>query len=409
MPRYVLPVACLLALPLPIPLRAAQPADPHGGLAALVGVLAASDNAELQRDVLRGMCEALQGRRHLTAPAGWAAVRHKLAASPDAEVRERALLLSVLFGDPEALASLRQTVTDPAAGEAARQTALQTLVEAGAPDLLPLLRDLLTDRVLRGPALRGLAAYNDPDTPALILRHYASFTDAEKADAVTTLASRPAYALALLDAMERGAVPRHDLSAFTARQLLHLKDQQLTDKLTRVWGVIRPPAQDKAAVLSRYLALVPPDALKKADRTHGRQVFARTCATCHTLFGEGGKIGPDLTGAQRANPDYVLSKVLDPSAAVSRDYQVTVIMTAGGRTLNGIIKEEDEKTVTLQTQNEVVRVPKADIEERQRSPLSMMPEGQLTQMSDADVRDLTAYLAGPGQVPLPSPPAPARR
>jgi putative heme-binding domain-containing protein len=408
MPRYVLPVVCLMVLPLVVPLRAGEPTKPPSRLMPLVRVLAASDSVDLQRDVLRGMCEALRGRRQLAAPSGWAAVKHKLADSPDAEVRERALLLSVTFGDAEALASLRRTVADAAAGGAARRNALQTLVEAGAPDLLSLLRGLLDDRVLCGPALRALAGYNDPDIPGLILRGYGSFTDAEKADAVATLASRPAYALALLDAMERGEVPRRDLSAFTARQLLGLKDKQVSDRLTRVWGVIRPPAQDKAAALSRYLSLVPPDALKKADRAHGRQVFARTCATCHTLFGEGGKIGPDLTGAQRTNPEYVLSKILDPSAVVSRDYQVTVITTTIGRTLNGIIKEEDEKTITLQTQNEVVRVPKADVEERQRSPLSMMPEGQLTQMSDADVRDLMAYLAGPGQAPLPPGPGPAK-
>jgi putative heme-binding domain-containing protein len=152
--------------------------------------------------------------------------------------------------------------------------------------------------------------------------------------------------------------------------------------------------------MARYLALVPPDALKKADRSHGRQVFAKTCANCHTVFGEGGKIGPDLTGSQRVNPEYVLSKVLDPNAVVSKDYQVTVITTTMGRTVSGLVKAEDDKTVTLQTPNEVVRVPKADIEERQRPPVSLMPEGQLAPMTDAEVRDLIAYLGGRDQVPL---------
>jgi putative membrane-bound dehydrogenase-like protein len=379
--------------------------DDDRGLGLLVGVLRrgrADPDA-----VLDGMWQALQGRR-LAAPEGWAAVTSRFTGTRDARLRQKALLLSVVFGDRDAVASLRRTAADAHAEAGARQTALQTLVEAHAPDLLPLLRDLLDDPAMRGPALRALAAHNDPGIPALVLRHYASFTEAEKADAVATLASRPAYALALLDAMERGDVPRRDLSAFTARQLQGLKDKQVADRLAHVWGVIRAPAQDKTAVLSRYLSMVPPDALKKADRGHGRQVFTRTCATCHTVFGEGGKIGPDLTGAQRTNPEYVLSKVLDPSAVVSRDYQVTMITTAAGRTLNGIIKEEDDKTVTLQTQNEVVRIAKADIEERQRSLLSMMPEGQLAQMSDADVRDLMAYLAGADQVALPAAPAPSK-
>ena len=108
--------------------------------------------------------------------------------------------------------------------------------------------------------------------------------------------------MALLDAMERGDVPTRDLSAFTARQLLGLNDKNLSDKLTKVWGVIRPPSADKTKLLAHYLSLTPPDALKKADRSHGRAIFARTCAKCHTLFDDGGKIGPDLTGSQRVNP-----------------------------------------------------------------------------------------------------------
>jgi putative heme-binding domain-containing protein len=307
----------------------------------------------------------------------------------------------VLFGDRDAIAALRKTAADPQADEAARRTALQTLTATQAPELPALLRELITDPTMRGPALRALAAVGDPGTPALILKHYPSFTDAEKADAVATLASRPAYALALLDAMERGDVPRRDLSAFTVRQLLALKDPRLTERITRVWGSIRPTSQDKTALMARYLGLVPPDALKKADRSHGRLVFSRTCASCHTLFGEGGKIGPDLTGGQRNNPEFVFSKVLDPSAVVARDYQVTVVMTTNGRTLTGIVKQETDKTLTLQTPNELVTLAKADIEERQRSPQSLMPEGQLVPLSDADVRDLFAYLAGDGQVPFP--------
>ena len=160
---------------------------------------------------------------------------------------------------------------------------MQTLIEKRPSDLLPLLRSLLTDRAVRGPALRGLASYSDPATPALILEHYASLTDAEKADAVATLASRPAYALALLDAMEKGRVPRRDMSAFTVRQLLVFNDKKLTDRLTAVWGSIRPPSAEKATLLTKYKAMVPADALKKADRKHGRLLFARPAPPV-TLF-----------------------------------------------------------------------------------------------------------------------------
>jgi putative heme-binding domain-containing protein len=383
---------------------AAEGRDTARGLAPLVRVLAAADDVAVQRDVLRGMCEALQGRRAVAAPEGWAAAYRKLASSPNREVREKALVLGLLFGDPQALAALRRTVADTRADAAARRAALQALVEKRVPDVPELLRDLLAEPAMRGPALRALAAYDDSGTPALVLRHYAGLSEAEKADAVATLASRPAYALALLDAMERGQVPRRDLSPFVARQLLNFHDQRLGERLTKVWGAIRPPSKEKAALLARYKGLATPAALKKADRKHGRAVFARTCATCHTLFNEGANIGPDLTGSQRANPEYVLAKVLDPNAVVPHDYQVTFVTTTSGRVVAGIVKAETDKVLTLQTQNEVVRLPKSAVEERRRSSLSMMPEGLLAQLKDAEVRDLLAYLAGPGQVALPTPP-----
>jgi putative membrane-bound dehydrogenase-like protein len=377
-------------------------------LAPLVRLLAASADGEVQRDMLRGMLEALQGRRDVYAPQGWSAAYTKLAASKDAEVREKALVLSVLFGDPQALAALRKTAADPKADTAARRRALETLVEKRANGMLPLLGELLADRAMRGPALRGLAEFNDPETPTRILGRYASFSDADKADAVATLASRPAYARALLEAMAKGRVPRRDLSPFIARQILGLKDKEITARLNQVWGSIRATAKDRSALLARYKALVTPAALKKADRSHGRLLFDRTCASCHLLFDAGGKIGPELTGSQRTNPEYILTKVLDPNAVVPSDYQVTRVTTTGGRVITGIIKEETEKTIAVQTPTEIVRLPKGDIDERTRLAVSLMPEGQLTPLSDTEIRDLIAYLAGAGQVPLPKQPKASR-
>jgi putative membrane-bound dehydrogenase-like protein len=367
-------------------------------------LLVACNDAAVQLDVLRGMHEALQGRRSVAAPAGWSEVYRKLAGDTNAEIREKVLQLSVLFDDPQALAILRQTAEDPKADAAARRNALQTLVEKRTPDLPPLLQRLLGDGAVRGTALRGLASYSDPQTPSCVLEHYASFTDAEKADAIATLASRPSYALALLGAMEKGRVSRRDLSAFTARQLLAFKDKELTERLTKVWGSVRPPSAEKTTLLAKYKAMVSPQALKKADRRHGRLLFSRTCASCHTLFGEGGKIGPDLTGSQRTNPEYLLTKLLDPSAVVARDYQMTILTLKDGRVLSGLVKEENDKTLRLQTQNEVVRLDKNDIEERQRSSQSMMPDGLLAPLSPVEVRDLIAYVSGAGQVPLPASP-----
>ena len=123
-------------------------------------------------------------------------------------------------------------------------------------------------------------------------------------------------------------------------------------------------------------------------------------ASCHRFFGEGGDVGPELTGSQRANLDYILENILDPSALVASEYQVTVLTTKEGRVITGIIKQESDRAVTLQTQNEKITLPKNEIEDRQRLTVSMMPEGLLDPLGKDEVRDLVAYLASTRQVPL---------
>jgi putative heme-binding domain-containing protein len=371
-------------------------------LSPLLSTLSKSSDAAAQADILRGMHRALVGQRLSQPPDGWGTVRLQLMASKSVEVRQLTLVLSGVFADPEALAALRRYATDVKEQDAMRRTALQTLLEVKADGVHGLLRELLHDASMRGPAIRGLAAVNDPEAPSLILGLYGKLSEDEKRDAVATLASRPAYALALLDAVEKDQVPRRDLSVFTARQIVNLKDKKLADRLNLVWGTIASaPAADKAKTLAKFKAMVPADRLAQADRAQGRALFAKTCANCHLLFNEGTKLGPDLTGSQRANPEYLLSKLVDPSFAVPRDYQMVVVETKSGRFISGIVTAETAQTITVRTQNEAINLAKSDIESRTPTKQSLMPEGMLDQLKEAEVLALIAYLSGPGQVALP--------
>jgi putative heme-binding domain-containing protein len=183
--------------------------------------------------------------------------------------------------------------------------------------------------------------------------------------------------------------------------MLRFENKELEAKLTKVWGVVRSTPESKLKQMAEYKQKLKPETLAKADLSHGRAVYKRTCAYCHKLFGDGGAVGPDITGSNRANLDYILENVLDPSAVVGRDYQMTQILTEDGRLVSGLIKEENDSAVTVQTVNDVVVLPKGEISKRQQSQQSLMPEGQLQPMPEADVRDLIAYLASPRQVSLP--------
>jgi len=191
------------------------------------------------------------------------------------------------------------------------------------------------------------------------------------------------------------------VSAFVARQMQGLKDKRVGERLAKVWGQLQPASAQRAALTAKYKALLTDDALARADLSKGRQQFVKNCASCHKLYDDGGDVGPGLTGSQRSNLDYLLENVLDPSAVVPREYQVNVIQTQDGRVINGIIKAETDNALTVRTANETIVVPKAEIESRTVSKLSMMPEGIFEKLSAQEVRDLVAYLRGKQQVPLP--------
>jgi len=98
--------------------------------------------------------------------------------------------------------------------------------------------------------------------------------------------------------------------------------------------------------------------------------------------------------------DYLLSNVLDPSAVVAKDYQMTLLVMADGRVISGIVKREDEHRLIVQTATELITVVKDEIESRDVMANSMMPDGLLTPLSEVDVHDLVAYLMGGTQVPV---------
>jgi putative heme-binding domain-containing protein len=379
--------------------RTAFAASSGKGLVSLVQLLGSADS-DIQQDLLDGMLLGLEGRRRFEMPAGWAATYAVLRQSPRTEIREDALELALIFDDPVALKTIRDEAADARLDGKVRTRAVHALVAKKVADLAPFLLQLIGDPATRSASLRGLAEYDDPRTPVAILEGFSRFDAQARQDAVQTLSSRPAWATALLDAVESNRIPRTELSAFTARQLMNLGNDELTARVNALWGTVRETAADKARLIADYKKRLTPESLARADRSAGRLVYQQTCANCHKLFDSGGAIGPEITGSQRQNLDYLLENLIDPSGAVVRDYQMQIIETKAGRVITGLIVAENKTAVTIQTVNEKVVVPADEIEDRVTSSVSMMPEGMLQKLSNEQVRDLVAYVIGTTQVPL---------
>ena len=366
----------------------------------LVKAAGDSNHEPSQFAILRGLQEGLKGKRQYPMPRGWEKTFGVLLKSPIPEARSQAQELAVVFGDKKAFAALRTVVADPKADAGARAAALASLVDARDAELVPVLHTLVKDAALRGAAIRGLAAFDDEKTPGVILAGYATYTPAEKRDALATLSARTHYGKALMAAVADKRVPVADVSAETVRQLRNLQDAGVDEQIGKLWGVVRATPADRLKLIGEWRERLTTPTKAAPDLNLGRAVFAKTCQQCHTLYGVGGKVGPDITGSNRANLDYLLENVFDPSAVIPNEYAATRFNLADGRVVTGILKGQTPNAVTVQTENETLTIPAGDVERRAPSALSMMPDDILKNTTVFEVRSLMAYLQAPAQVPM---------
>jgi len=360
-------------------------------------------------DVLEGISDAFKGFRKAPKPANWDEVVRKFGVPPSGGKTSSAdsdilppkggtpnLIrdLSILFGDGRALDDVKKIALDARADLPAREAALKTLIEARPDDLRTICTQLIEVRTLNITAARGLALFDDPEIGKQLAKNYRKFAT----NIIDTLVSRPAFAKAMLSEMAAGKIPRADLSAFHARQIRSFNDEALTKQLTEAWGELRESAADKKQLIEKVKAQLTTATLAKANLSQGRVLFTAVCGACHVMYGQGGKIGPDLTGSGRANLDYLLENIGDPSGVVSADFRMSLLTLKDGRSVSGIISESNDRTLTLRTVTEVLTLERSEIVKQETSPMSMMPEGLLLALQPDMVRDLIAYLMHPVQV-----------
>jgi putative heme-binding domain-containing protein len=342
---------------------------------------------KMQVSLLEGMRDGLESRVELSVPSNWAAAYERLQRA-DGRVARLAEEVAQQFGGTEAARRSLATVLDRATPLEQRRAGLHALSRQRRPELARELPGLIDDPTFRVDAVRAIAAYDDPALGKLLIARYGSFSRAEKAEALQTLSSRPRYGRLLTDALAADAVPRTDIPPYVSRQLLRV----VGTRFTEVWGPIeRSVTEDRA--FAKYRRILRDDAVQAADARNGRAVFQRTCGACHALYGEGGTIGPDLTGSNRGNLDYLLLNVLDPNGEVQDAYKMTVVTTRDGRTYSGTVASETDRQLTLRViGRDAVSITKSDIQSREVTAVSMMPPGLFDALTDPEVLDLVAYL-----------------
>jgi putative heme-binding domain-containing protein len=351
-----------------------------------------SGDTKAKSDVLDGMGLALRGWRKAPKPACWDTVSSDLIHNQEPQIRERATELAALFGDGRALDDLRQLSLNERADPAARRSALETLINSHAPNLLPVVLKLLTQRDMARSAAHAVGNFDDPDLASRLIGDYNHFRGEVRTEVISVLASRANYARALLEAVAAGKVPRRDISAYHARQMHAFGDKQLDHLLEEQWGELKTSSEEKQRQIAALRLKMKPELIKAANLKKGHELFLKTCGVCHRLYGEGASIGPDLTGSGRKDLGYLVENIIEPSAVVAADYKMSFVEMKDGRVLTGLVGEKRERTLTIQTLTDKIVVDRNDIESIQPSSLSLMPEGLLGSMNGEEQRDLFGYL-----------------
>ncbi len=350
--------------------------------------------------MLKGLQEATRSKKNTKAPRDWATMSAGLRKNESSEIRRLELSLSVSYGDEAARDIVRSQLADAKVNPADRMVALVTLLDVKDKQLPETLFKLLKEPALRSAAIRALASFDDPKTPAQLLAIYTTCNATEKREIVATLASRAKYAEALLNAVEAKTLTTAEIPAETIRLLRSFNDKALSAKIVSVWGLVRDTPADRKKLINDWGRKLNPGELARADLGAGRAVYSKVCAQCHTLYSVGGKVGPEITGANRADLGYLLENIFDPSAVIPKEYAATKIDLLDGRSVIGIIKQETANSLTVQTATEVLAIAVADVDKRTPSELSMMPNDLTTPLSDGEIRNLFAYLKHTQQVPM---------
>ncbi len=299
---------------------------------------------------------------------------------------------------------LRKLVTDTKATPIERRNALEILISSQPEGLLELLKKSVTDKILEDVAARGLAGFDDPQIPRLLLSRFYRFRKETKAAALDTFCSRKEFARFLLEQLKlkNNNLVDASLSASQARQIASFNDPALNKLLAEVWGRLGTTDAEKQKRIATLKEKMTPAVLAKANLSQGRALFEKNCATCHRLFDSGKNIGPNLTGSNRDSIDYLLVNIISPSSVVPNQYKISTILLESGQVLNGVVVSKTDRSVTVQTEKELLNLDADNIELIKPSEFSLMPNGLIEKFSEEQIRDLLGYLQSKQQVAMPA-------
>jgi len=353
--------------------------------------------ADARPILMAGFLEAYQGREMAALPESL----KQSIQSYQKTLGESDLVLGVRLGQPQAVRDALKLIRDENADLATRLALIETFGDIDVPQSVSGLTALLRSPSsgIKKRALLSLMRYSDPKIGQQICRLLQSTLNEEhglREAAYRVLASRSVWTMQLLDEIDQHRLVATSIPHDTIQQMRLHSDEKLQTRISHFWGRTRESSEEKTREIARIRKLLTGPPATDSENLPGKQLFTKHCANCHTLFSEGGQIGPNLTGYERTNLDFLLLAMIDPSAGIREEFIQFQVATKDGRILTGLLIDQNPTTVTIRgANNQTTVLSRDEIEILQAMNISLMPEGLLKDLPDKDVRALFQYLMQP--------------
>lgn len=300
--------------------------------------------------------------------------------------------------------ALQTTIDDATASDADRIAAAERLVQLRPADAT--IVDLVMQRVggkaspeMSAGLIAALGRSSAAEAPAAILDRLASFTPPVRDTAVRTILANRDWAATLVDRLEKRQANLGDIPITERTKLTDHPDGQIRNRAKKILAAGGGlPNADRQKVINEILPVV----AKGGDAARGKLLFKEQCGKCHMHSGEGGKVGPELTGMAVHPAHELLIHILDPNRSVEGNYRAYTVSTEDGRVVTGLLASESKTAIELvDAEGKRVAIQRGEIDEFQPSPNSLMPVGFEKQIKPEGFADLLAFLTKRGKfVPL---------
>ena len=301
----------------------------------------------------------------------------------------------------EALLSEMDRAESPDANRAESAERLVTLRPAD-----PVVVEAIVSRVggraspeLSAGLIAAIGKSTAVEAPAAILDRLAALTPQVREAAVRTVLANRAWAAQLVERLEEGTVSLGDIPIVERVKLTDHPDRAIRDRAKKILAAGGGlPNADRQKVIDEILPVV----RAGGDAARGKLVFKEQCGKCHIHAGEGGKVGPELTGMAVHPAHELLIHILDPNRSVEGNYRAYTVSTDDGRVVTGLLAAESKTAVELvDAEGKRVAIQRDEIDAFQPSPNSLMPVGFEKQIKPEGFADLLAFLTTRGKfVPL---------